>query len=154
LIDPEVTPEARQALIERLGLDRPVHERFAIYMGHLARLDLGTAFPTASFRGGQPVAQIVAERLPRTAVLFIAVVVINYLVGFVLGKHIAWRRGGAGELAATGAGVILYNVFTPVAGLVLLWLFALKAGLFPFGGWQEFPRWRPFVDRGLTSNDV
>ena len=154
LIDPEITPEARQAVIERLGLDHPVHERFLIYMGGVARLDLGTAFPTASFRGGRPVTEIVAERLPRTILLFVTVVLVNYGVGFAAGKRVAWRRGRMSEFVPTALGVVLHNIFTPVAGLVILWLFALKMGLFPFGGWQEFPRWRPFIERGLTSNDV
>jgi peptide/nickel transport system permease protein len=154
MIDPETPAEARQAVIERLGLDRPVHERLIAYVGQLARGDLGAAFPTASFRGGRPVSAIIIERMPRTILLFIAVVVLNYLIGYVLGTWIAWRRGRTSELVATGAGVVLHNTFTPVAGLVLLWLFSLKLGAFPFGGWQDFRKWRPFIERGLTSNDV
>ncbi|MEQ1756930.1 MAG: ABC transporter permease [Vicinamibacterales bacterium] len=154
MVSPETPPEARQAVIERLGLDRPVHERFAIYMRGLVQFDLGAAFPTASFHGGQPVTAIIAERLPRTVLLFVVVVVVNYALGFAIGKRIAWRRGGIAELLPTAIGVVLHNVFTPVAGLVLLWLFALRFGLFPFGGWQDFTRWRPFIERGLTSNDV
>jgi peptide/nickel transport system permease protein len=154
MIDPDTPPEARQAVIERLGLERPVHERFLLYLSSLARLDLGTAFPTASFRGGQPVATIVAERLPRTVVLFVAVVLITYTIGVAAGTRIAWRRGRLSELVPTAIGVVLHNVFTPMAGLVLLWLFALQFGLFPFGGWQDFQRWRPFIDQGLSSNDV
>jgi peptide/nickel transport system permease protein len=154
IIDPETPPEARQALIERLGLDRPVHERLVIYLGQLARGDLGSAFPTATFRGGRPVTEIIIERLPRTIILFVAVVVLNYLIGFLLGRQIAWRRGTAGEFVPTAIGVVLHNTFTPVAGLVLLWLFSLQFRLFPFGGWQDFAIWRPFIERGLTSNDV
>ena len=86
IIDPETPPEARQALIERLGLDRPVHERLVIYLGQLARGDLGSAFPTATFRGGRPVTEIIIERLPRTIILFVAVVVLNYLIGFLFGR--------------------------------------------------------------------
>src|SRR5689334_4872125 len=66
LIDPETPPEARQAVIERLGLDRPVHERLITYVAQLAHGDLGAAFPTATFRGGRPVSEIIFERLPRT----------------------------------------------------------------------------------------
>jgi len=139
LIDPEITPEARQAVIERLGLDRPVHERFLIYMGGVARLDLGTAFPTASFRGGRPVTEIVAERLPRTILLFVTVVLVNYGVGFAAGKRVAWRRGRMSEFVPTALGVVLHNIFTPVAGLVILWLFALKMGLFHLEAGRNFP---------------
>jgi peptide/nickel transport system permease protein len=154
LIQPDIPPEARQALIARLGLDRPAHERYLRYLGGLLRADLGRAFPTPTFQGGRPVVDVVAERLPRTVLLFLLVVVGSYALGFTLGKLIAWRRGRFTEYAATVAGVTLLNVFTPVAALFFLWLFALELGRFPFGGWQDFALWRPFIDRGLTSNDV
>ena len=111
MIDPETPPEARQALIERLGLDRPVHERLVIYLEQLARGDLGSAFPTATFRGGRPVVEIISERLPRTILLFVVVVVLNYLIGFLLGKQIAWRRGTTGEFIPTAIGV--WSCITP-----------------------------------------
>jgi peptide/nickel transport system permease protein len=118
MINPETPPEARQAVIERLGLDRPVHERFLIYLGGLARLDLGTAFPTASFRGVRPITEIVAERLPRTLLLFVVVVVLNYAIGFTVGKRIAWKRGG----------LTSNDVFVPMIGTGLFfvaWLLLL-----------------------------
>lgn len=154
LIQPDIPPEARQALIARLGLDRPAPERYAAYLGNLLRLDLGHAFPTPTFQGGRPVSEIIAERLPRTVLLFLAVVIASYALGFTLGKLIAWQRGRWVEHAATVAGVTLLNVFTPVAALSFLWLFALELGRFPFGGWQDFALWRPFIERGLTSNAV
>jgi peptide/nickel transport system permease protein len=153
-IQPDIPPEVREAMIRRLRLDRPVHERYVEYLRQLASFDLGVAFPSATFRGSRPVLEIVAERLPRTVLLFTAVVIVNYAMGFMLGKRIAWRRGRWSEYVATITGVTLLNVFTPVAALFLLWVFALRAGYFPFGGWQDYARWRPFVERGLTSNDV
>jgi peptide/nickel transport system permease protein len=153
-IQPDIPPEVRENMIRRLGLDRPAHEQFGVYLRRLAAGDLGVAFPSATFRGSRPVLEIVAERLPRTILLFTAVVIVNYTLGFMLGKRIAWRRGKWSEYAATITGVTLLNVFTPVAALFLLWVFALQAGYFPFGGWQDYARWRPFVERGLTSNDV
>lgn len=153
-IQPNVPPEARLEMIARLGLDRPAHERYVEYLGNLVRLDLGTSFPTPSFQGGRTVTSILAERLPRTAVLFLVVVVLSYAIGFWLGKAVAWRRGRWTEYAATVSGVTLLNVFTPVAGLFFLWLFALRLRWFPFGGWQDYQLWQPFIAQGLTSNDV
>ena len=153
-IQPDIPPEAREALIARLGLDQPIHVRYAAFFRDFVHFDLGVAFPTPSFRGGRAVTDIIAERLPRTVLLFVVVVLVSYVIGFTLGKTIAWRRGQWVEYAATLAGVTLLNVFVPVAALFFLWLFALKLGRFPFGGWQDFALWRPFLDRGLTSNDV
>jgi len=153
-IQPNVPPEARREMVARLGLDRPAHERYVAYLGDLAHFDLGTSFPTPSFQGGRPVTAILAERLPRTAVLFLVVVVASYAIGFSLGKAVAWQRGRWTEYAATISGVTLLNVFTPVAGLFFLWLFALRLRWFPFGGWQDYALWRPFIAEGLTSNDI
>ena len=90
-------------------------------------------------------ADVIAERLPRTLVLFMTATVLSFYLGFALGKIIAWRRGGWTEYASTLGGVTLYTVFTPWFALMMIWLFAFKAGWFPIGKfldpvvWQEAP---------------
>src|SRR5258708_2944311 len=60
-----------QAVVERmrkeLGLDDPLHVRFAHYVAKLAVLDLGQ-----SFRTREPVAQLIAKRLWPTFQLIVA----------------------------------------------------------------------------------
>src|SRR5512142_1453146 len=63
---PRFTEAQRQALQKRLGLDRPVTERFLQWMGNTARGELGD-----SFVEGKPVMDIIKERAPRTIFLFL-----------------------------------------------------------------------------------
>jgi peptide/nickel transport system permease protein len=60
----------------------------------------------------------------------------------MVGKILAWRRGGFMEYATTVAGVGLYTVFLPWFGLLMIWLFAFILGLFPIGKFVDPVLWR------------
>src|SRR5210317_1933010 len=59
--DQSVTPEQEAALRHGLGLDRPMYERFFIFLGNAVQGDFGT-----SFYHNRPVSEVIAERLPAT----------------------------------------------------------------------------------------
>ncbi len=145
--NPKVTPEARVAIQESLGLNRPLYQQYFSYVGNFFQGNLGVSF------GFYPrsVTSIIAERLPRTILLFLTSTVISFYLGFILGKIIAWRRGKAIEYIATIGGVYLYTVFTPWLALVLLWIFALKFGWFPVGKYLDPLVW---LDAPVNSNVV
>jgi peptide/nickel transport system permease protein len=137
-LDPNLTAEDRRMMIERFGLDRPVHEQYLVYLGNLAQGDLGMSFlfyPTG-------VNEIIAVRLPRTVVLFTAATVLSYWFGYWLGKVLAWKRGGLLEYSTTIAGVLLYTVFLPWFALIMIWLFAFIIDIFPISGFITVPMWR------------
>src|SRR2546425_8732144 len=60
----DVTAEQREALIHRMGLDRPVPERYVEWLAAAGRGDLGSSLLT-----DEPVAQRIGERLPNTPAL-------------------------------------------------------------------------------------
>lgn len=64
LLTPAEEAAAREQRERELGLDRSVPEQYALWLGRVARLDLGT-----SFRTGRPVAEELTERLPASAAL-------------------------------------------------------------------------------------
>jgi peptide/nickel transport system permease protein len=138
LNDPRLTAEQRQILRERLGLDRPVMERYVIWLGNLAKGDLGLSFSNSM----RPVLSIIAERAPRTIILFLTVTILSNLLGFILGKMLAWRRGGAVEYSATIIGVGLFTVFVPWFALMMIYFFAYKLNLFPLGKFIDPILWR------------
>jgi peptide/nickel transport system permease protein len=94
---------------------------------------------------------VIAERAPRTLVLFLSSTVVAFYLGFIGGKILAWRRGGFLEYATTIGGVGLYTVFTPWFGLMMIWFFAFTLNLFPIGKfidpviWSESPVGANFV---------
>jgi peptide/nickel transport system permease protein len=134
--DPRLTAVQRQALRQRLGLDKPVLERYGIWMVNFFKGDLGD-----SFSQGKPVLEVIEERAPRTLLLFLTATVVAFYMGFVTGKVLSWRRGGFIEYATTLGGVGLYTVFTPWFGLMMIYLFAYGLGLFPIAKFITVDLW-------------
>jgi len=136
--NPNVKPAMRAKLIEQLGLNQPLYKQYLTYMDNVfIKHQFGVSFshyPT-------PVWTIIKRRLPRTFVLFFTATIIAFYVGFTWGKIIAWKRGGVLEYSATLVGVGLWTVFTPMWGLLLIWLFAFKLGWFPINQFLTPGKW-------------
>ncbi len=91
----------------------------------------------------RPVLDVIAERAPRTIVLFLERdPSFLYCIGFLPGKILAWKRGGWGEYAATIGGVGLYTVFLPWFALMMVWFWAYTLKLFPIGKFLDPVLWR------------
>ena len=56
-----MTEEALQAIRHNMGLDRPVHEQLVIWLGNLARGDLGI-----SYTQYRPVSEVIWDVVPNT----------------------------------------------------------------------------------------
>ena len=57
--DQSITPEQEAELRRGLGLDRPLVERFLVFLGNAVQFDFGE-----SFYHRRPVGEVIAERLP------------------------------------------------------------------------------------------
>jgi peptide/nickel transport system permease protein len=135
--NPDIPPEAKQRIIERLGLDKPMGERYVNYLLNFIRGDLGVSY----VHYPREVIDIIRERAPRTILLFTTATVVSFFTGFVLGRALAWKRGGFLEYTATVGGVMLYTIFTPWFGLIMIWIFSFKLGLVPVGGFLDPQKW-------------
>ena len=124
LNDPRLTPDQRQTIRAQMGLDAPFTNVIYTWITNALQGDFGISFSNYP----RPVLDVIAERAPRTIVLFLSATILSYYIGFVTGKILAWRRGGWGEYAATVGGVTLYTVFLPWFALMMVWLFAYKLG--------------------------
>jgi peptide/nickel transport system permease protein len=138
LNDPRLTPAQRQILRATLGLDRPVLERYLLWLRNFFKGDFGISFSNYP----RQVLDVIAERAPRTIILFVTATIAAYYLGFIMGKVLVWRRGGWIEYATTVSGVALYTVFVPWFGLMLIWLFAYTLDLFPIGKFIDPVLWR------------
>jgi len=114
ILNPNITAEARQELRMQFGVDRPVWDQYVIYLGNFFQGDFGLSFT----QGSRPVVDIIAERLPRTLMLFLTAAAISFYLGFAVGKFIAWRRSGFTEFVSTIGGVYLFTIFTPWLALM------------------------------------
>ena len=145
--NPDLPPEVRTQIQASFGLDKPLGEQYLLHIKNSFTGNFGVSF------GHYPksVMDVIKERLPRTAVLFLTATVISFYLGFVLGKAMAWRRGGLMEYTATISGATLFTVFTPWFALMIIWVFAFKLGWFPLGKFLDPLVWR---DAPVTANSV
>ena len=137
-LDPDLPPETREELRDLFGVNEPLWKQYLVHVKNTLTGNFGVSFSHYP----RSVSDVIAERLPRTLVLFLTATVISFYLGFALGKIIAWRRGRFTEYAYTIGGVTLYTVFTPWFGLMMIWLFAFKAGWFPIGKFLDPVLWR------------
>lgn len=133
MTNPEIVAAAKQ----RWGLDRPLPERYLIYVGNLLRGDMGTSFVTR-----RPVSTDLMARLPATFELVVAAMIIGSVVGIVFGLLAAYYRDTAIDQAAR-----LFSLFgssVPIfwMGLALLFVFSVYFQVLPGPGRID-PRMSP-----------
>ena len=133
LADSRATPEQAARLRADLGLDRPLAERFLVFLGNALRGDFGI-----SFFHRRPVWDVIAERLPATIELTLAAILLALAVAIPLGVVAAVNRDTWIDRTLTA--VSLFGVSLPGFwfGILLILLFAVQLGLFPVGGRTAF----------------
>lgn len=122
--------EVRADLRAELGLDRSLLEQYGLFLGRLAKGDLGRSFITR-----KPIADAVKERFPRTLVLAVAAVAIAVLVGIGAGFLAALKPRGLLDRTLMIAAVAGVSAPVFVTALALRWLFAERTPLLPPAGY-------------------
>ncbi len=127
--DSRSSPEQEAALRHDMGLDRPLHERFALFVGNAARGEFGL-----SFFHRRPVIDVIGERLPATIELTLAALVLSLVIAIPLGVLAAVRKNSWLDRLATVTS--LFGVSMPGFwfGILLILLFSVKLGWFPVAG--------------------
>jgi peptide/nickel transport system permease protein len=123
---PHATPETRLAIKRQFGLDKSKWQQYWIYLGQLARGNLGI-----SFANSQPVSKNLRTALINTIPMVLIGTVFAILLGTLTGVIAAWRRGTKVEGASVTTALAFYSMPTHWLGLMLVILFA---GTLPTGG--------------------
>lgn len=135
LMLPEDAPaEQIEALRRNLGLDRPVHEQYVIFMGNLVRGDFGRSIRY----GNQPVLPIVLERLPATLRLTAGAVVVAVIISFPAGLIAAVYRRRLPDYAASTFSIIGEAMPNFWLGIMLILIFSIHLRMFPVSGSGTF----------------
>ncbi|GAB3019763.1 ABC transporter permease [Natronobiforma cellulositropha] len=141
-------PEQRQATLERLGVDRPLHEQYVNYLLQLLSLDLGE-----SFRYGTAVENVIWVRFWNTVLLMGPAFLIAYVLGIGIGAFMGWVRGSAKERFGVIMTLVARSSPEFWIGLLLLMTFSFYLGWFPSGGMRETGyEAATFWDRYLSLN--
>ncbi|WP_395712147.1 ABC transporter permease [Reyranella sp.] len=127
LLGENATPDALAAIRDKLGLDQPVWQQYARWLGGVVQGDLGV-----SLRTGQPVAPVMLEALSRSLLLALLSIGLMLMLAVPLGILAAIRRGRLADLVVSivsYVGVSLPEFVTATMIVLLLadWLKLLPA---------------------------
>ena len=135
LVPAYAPPEAVEILRKDLGLDRPFHVQYGLFLRDVVRGDLGRSHGT-----DQKVADMFLDRFPATLQLAGAGIAFTFILGVPLGLLAALYRGSVIDLLVRGFAALAQS--TPSFWLAILLVMI-------FGVWL---RWLPFFGKESPSN--
>ncbi|CAA9570113.1 MAG: Dipeptide transport system permease protein DppB [uncultured Thermomicrobiales bacterium] len=128
----QARPEAVAALNRELGLDRPLWEQYARYLGDVATLDLGE-----SLKFKVAVASLLQTRLAVSLFLIAYATALTILIALPLGIAAALRKDGPFDQIVRA--LLMVTMVMPGfwVGILLLIVFSIRLGLFPVSGYGQ-----------------
>lgn len=127
------TPEAVAELRRQFGTDRPAAEQFLDWAGGLAGGDFGTSYVTSA-----PIGPQIADRLGVTAVLVLGGMAVALLAAIPAGTFAAVHHRNPLGAAISAASQVGIAVPAFLAGILLVFVFAVRAQALPSGGYVPF----------------
>src|SRR5438552_13510326 len=124
------TPAQVKNVRHDLYLDRSLPVRYEHWIGKVVRGDLGR-----SYRNNEPVSTIIRQRLPVTLELLVLAQVLALGLAIPFALLAAYRRDSAVDKVTTGVSFGLLSVPDFVAGIVLVYLLAVRFRVFPASGY-------------------
>ncbi len=125
----DATPEQREAIARRLGLDQPLPVRYGAWLLGMARGDLGSSILT-----DEPVTKRIGERLPNTLLLAALSLGLSILVGIPMGVLSALRRNTSVDFLLALASVLGLSIPAFWLGIMLILLLSVNSHLLPSSG--------------------
>jgi peptide/nickel transport system permease protein len=136
LISDDMTQADIDRFIQKLGLDRPVHEQYFHFLGNALRGDLGN-----SFVYGEPALKLILQRMPATLELAFAAFILAVLFGIPLGMYAGLRPQSPGGRVIMAGSILGFSLPTFWVGLMLIMVFAVMLGWLPSTGRGDFMTW-------------
>jgi len=130
-VGPDVSDEQREAIARSYGLDKPVPVQYVVWLGNALRGDLGT-----SLRTGQPVGDVILDRLPATLELAFMATIVSLLVAIPAGLVSAVGRNGVVDALARIVALIGLSIPNFLLGTLLILFVSLRWPVLPTTGFQ------------------
>jgi peptide/nickel transport system permease protein len=124
------TQEARQAIIERFGLDAPIWEQFWRYLVNALQGDFGVSF----FYYPQPVTEVMLEALPWSLLVLLTSLIFQVMIGYYLGVLAAWKAGSKTDSVLQTISLFIFSTPLFWVAMVLLYVFGYQLSWFPLSG--------------------
>ena len=127
------TPENIQKIRVGLGLDKPIHVQFWIYLTNLAQGDLGR-----SLHSRLPVGQLILQRVEPTVALALSTLTFAILMAIPLGILAAWKAGSLIDRAVMVFAVGGFSLPVFWLGFLLIYAFSIRLDLLPVQGYVSY----------------
>jgi peptide/nickel transport system permease protein len=137
--NPKITYADRMRIAEQLGLDKPAHVRYVIWLKNTARGELGTSYAT-----GRPVSKEISDRLPATLKLMTASFLLSIIIAIPIGIYSATHRYSPVDNAVTLGSFLGISMPAFWFGLLMLYVFSIWLRVLPGGG-QSTPWFNPYA---------
>src|SRR5665647_2460425 len=144
-----VSDEVLAALKKQYGFDKPMHERYFLWLKNIATLNFGE-----SFTYEEPVLDVIVSKFPVSLQFGIISLILSYLISIPLGIMKAIHHGSFFDVSSSVVLFIFYSI--PSFMLAILLIVFLSGGsffeIFPVGGlhseiYDELSNWEKFLDR-------
>ena len=126
------TPEQIQSLRETMGLDRPLHVQYWIWLRGIMRGDFGTSI---FFR--QPVWDVIVDRAETSILLAILSIAIIIAIGIPIGVLSAIRYNSRLDQFISALSMFFASIPTFWLGLNLMMFFSVTLGWLPTSGFPS-----------------
>ena len=123
------TVDARLENYTSFQQDAPIYIQYIEYVTSILTGDFGE-----SYWYGEPVSELLFERLPWTVFVSTWALVISFVINVLLGALMAYREGSRFDTSFTLLSVVSTSVPFYVAALVFIWLFVVQFSVLPGGG--------------------
>jgi peptide/nickel transport system permease protein len=127
------TPETVANIRHQLGLDQPFIVQYGRYLAGLLHGDLGRSYLQRT-----EVATLIASRLPATLLLMVGSIFCELAMGLSMGLIAALKRGSNTDQGLMVVSFVGVSAPQFVVALLLLYVFAVRLGWFPIGGYGSF----------------
>jgi peptide/nickel transport system permease protein len=127
------TAETVENIRQQLGLDKPFIVQYARYLSALVQGDMGRSYLQKT-----EVAALIWSRLPATLLLMLGAITCELALGLTMGIAAALWRGKAVDQTLMVTSFVTVSAPQFVVSLLLLYVFAVKLGWFPIGGYGTF----------------
>ncbi|WP_250506165.1 ABC transporter permease [Bowdeniella massiliensis] len=142
----DATAEQLAAYNQQMGYDQPFLVQYGMYLQRLISGDLGF-----SFQQNQPIAAMIAQRLPKTVLLGVLATTLAVIIAVPLGAIQAVRRNRPVDYAITGVALLAYATPLFFLGMILIVMFSQIWPILPPQAPQGFtvgeilPQWRGLI---------
>lgn len=124
------TAQTVENIRQQLGLDQPFVVQYGRYLSALFQGDLGRSYLQKT-----EVADLILSRLPATLLLMLAGITAELVLGLSMGIAAALMRGRFGDQVLMMTSFVTVSAPQFVVSLLMLYVFAVKLGWFPIGGY-------------------